>query len=178
MSQSIPLDTPLVFLDLDGVINDHTEHDNGYCGSLPWCVAQLNRILRQTGANIVISSTWRYLIPEAMTPSGFQCLLLSHGIDCRDRIVGMTCRDEELMPRGRQIRQWLDSNTNGSSPPYLVLDDLDLGIREFGHPFVQTDWKVGLTSADADAAIELLCRTLNGQRSSQREPIVTLAVEA
>jgi hypothetical protein len=39
-----------------------------------------------------------------------------------------------------------------------VVDDLDLGIREAGHPFVQTDGAVGLTVADAERLVELLGR--------------------
>lgn len=145
---------PLIFLDMDGVVNDHTQTESGFCGVLPRCAAQLNRILRATDAEIVISSAWRYMIPEAMNLKGFAYMLLTHGIDCKDRIIGLTCRDEELMPRGQQIRHWRCEN--GGARPYVVLDDLDLGITAAGHPFVLTDGKIGLTYRNADRAIAML----------------------
>lgn len=146
---------PLIFLDLDGVLNDHEEHDNGYCGTAGFCVRRLNDILRETGAEIVVSSAWRYLILSgSMTLKGFENLLLSHGVNCFGRVVGHTCSDEVAEPRGIQVRHWL--NENGGDRRYLVVDDLDLGITEQGHPFLRTDGKVGLTDADVERAIEIL----------------------
>jgi hypothetical protein len=40
----------LIFLDCDGVLNDHKQHANGYCGTTRRCVQNLNRILRATDA--------------------------------------------------------------------------------------------------------------------------------
>jgi hypothetical protein len=60
--------------------------------------------------------------------------------------------------RGIQVSEWLAINLDERAPrpPYVVIDDLDLGISGLGHPFVHTDGKVGLTDADADKAIALL----------------------
>lgn len=162
---------PLIFLDMDGVANDHKAHTNGYCGTKPECVAQLNRILRETDAKVVLSSAWRYLIHSgSMTLRGFVNLLLTHGVEIqtnekrpRSRLIGITCRDEDLSPRGQQIRHWL--NEHGGRRPYVVLDDggqnpdgswYDMGINDAGHPVVWTDGSVGLTAADADRAIGIL----------------------
>jgi hypothetical protein len=164
---------PLIFLDMDGVLNDKTQLESGFYGSKPECVAQFNRILRTTSAEIVLSSAWRYMIPEAMTLQGFTYLLLTHGVACRtkvelpafpdDLLIGTTCRDEDLSPRGQQIRHWL--NECGGRRPYVVLDDggqnpdgtwSDMGIADAGHPVVWTDGKVGMTAVDADRAIQIL----------------------
>lgn len=145
---------PLIFLDMDGCLNDHTQLESGFCGVKSECASRLNRILRETDAEIVLSSAWRYMVPDAMTLNGFQYLLQTHGVDCNDRLIGVTCRDEELMPRGQQIRQW--RNEHGGDRRYVVIDDLDLGISEAGHPFVQTDGAVGLTDADVERAIAIL----------------------
>lgn len=56
--------------------------------------------------------------------------------------------------RGRQIATWLEGH--GRPAAHVVLDDLDLGISDCGHPFVRTDGKVGLTDDDASLAIEFL----------------------
>jgi hypothetical protein len=151
---------PIIFLDLDGVLNDHQQRESGFCGiDLP-LATRFNRVLRETDAQIVLSSAWRYMIPEAMSLKGFTYLLQTHGVDCHERLIGVTCRDEEIEPRGQQIRHW--RLENGGERPYVVIDDLDLGITEAGHPFVQTDGKVGLTEADADRAIEILTGRAGG----------------
>lgn len=159
--------TPLVFLDVDGVLNDHTPQENGYCGIEPKLASRLNRVLRLSGAEIVVSSAWRYMMfDRQMTPRGFGNMLATHGIDAIDRIAGFTGRDTmipneagQLVPkpneRGELIAWWLKRHDRPERR-YVVIDDLDLGITEAGHPFVQTNGKIGLTVADADRAIEIL----------------------
>lgn len=150
----------VLFLDIDGVLNDHAKHANGYCGTKPECVAEMNRVLAATGCKIVISSAWRYMVLcGSMTLNGLEQLLLTHGLACNGRLIGFTRRDvsAEVSDRGAQIREWL--MLHGSDVErYAVVDDLDLGISECGHPFVQTDGARGLTEADADRLIELLGR--------------------
>jgi hypothetical protein len=90
----------------------------------------------------------------AMSLDGFEYLLRTHRIAARHRIIGMTCQDEHIDGRGMQIRHWL--NENGGIRRYVVLDDMDLGISEQGHPFVQTDGSRGLTAEDADKTIAIL----------------------
>jgi hypothetical protein len=163
--------TPLVFLDIDGVLNDHTPHENGYCGIEPRLATRFNRILRETSAEIVVSSAWRYMMFGGhMSFVGFANMLATHGLDVIDRVAGFTGRDTmipsdagQLIPkpneRGEQITRWLKrhpTNSRRQRRHYVVIDDLDLGITEAGHPFVQTDGKVGLTTTDAGKAIEIL----------------------
>lgn len=162
---------PLIFLDVDGVLNAHEFDPECGCGQIHReKVDRLNRILRATGARVVLSSAWRYLIHrDEMNLMGMEWLLRSHGL-LAGRLRGITRMDTKVArrdyngtpsswaitdERGEQIREWLAINT-AVEPPYVVIDDLDLGISEAGHPFVQTDGAVGLTDADADAAIEML----------------------
>lgn len=56
----------IIFLDIDGVLNsadhlDHTKHCNGYSDISPKKVKLLKKIVDRTGAEIVLSSTWRDL---------------------------------------------------------------------------------------------------------------------
>lgn len=162
---------PILFLDIDGVLNAHEFDAECLCGRIHReKVDRLNHVLRATGARVVLSSAWRYLVHRGeMNLKGMEWLLRSHGM-LANRLAGITRLDTmverptydgtpESWPltneRGEQIREWLAINT-AVEPPYLVIDDLDLGIRESGHPFVQTDGKVGLTEADADRAILML----------------------
>ena len=67
----------IIFLDFDGVLNtEHNQNMHMYHGK-PWkdkhgaffdpdAVAELKRIVEETGADIVIESSWKYLGLEAM----------------------------------------------------------------------------------------------------------------
>jgi hypothetical protein len=167
-----------VFLDIDGVLNGHEYAPECLCGQIHReKVGRLNRILRATGARVVLSSAWRYLVHRGeMNLMGMEWLLRSHGM-LAGRLAGITRMDTMIVrppyngspgswpltdERGRQISEWIvgEGWTHyGESGRHVVIDDLDLGIRAAGHPFVQTDGKVGLTEDDADRAIETLQTT-------------------
>ena len=142
---------PIIFLDLDGVLNDHKRLNNGYCGIKKENVDIFNYLLTEVpDAKIVISSAWRYMIcQDAMTLLGFEYLLLSHGVQCRKKIVGFTVRDERITERKNQILHWVESNHIDN---YVVLDDLDLQMENH----VQTNYSVGLSFNEVDKAIKML----------------------
>jgi hypothetical protein len=151
----------VLFLDIDGVLND--SHFNPAAESsslLGSAVTRLNQILRATGAKLVLSSSWRYLILDrAMTLQGFEYLLRTHGID-KGTLIGHTGPDDadDSQPgRAVQIRRWLQDNHNVTA--WAALDDhvLDLGDESWRH--VLTDGQVGLTDADAAAVIEILSKS-------------------
>lgn len=159
---------PILFLDIDGVLNGHQTicKDSQSTTLHGPQVKQLNRVLRETGANIILSSSWRYqIIAGKMTLAGMDLLLRSHGV-MAGRLVGHTRPDTMVVDsnsgalvfveneRGPQISDWLSDNDWWDG--YAVVDDLDLGISEIGHPFVKTDGTVGLTVEDADRLIDLL----------------------
>jgi hypothetical protein len=162
---------PMLFLDIDGVLNAHEKHPNGYRGIKPECVYRLNRIIAETGAMVVISSSWRYMLHgAAVTLAGFRYLLLIHGLSRDAVIIGFTERDEVVRGRGEQILEWIRPWLWPSRPRYVVLDDgsdsapgphetrtLTESLTKFhaGH-LVLTDGSVGLTDADADRAIAIL----------------------
>ena len=86
---------------------------------------------------------------DAMTLLGFEYLLLSHGVQCRKKIVGFTVRDERITERKNQILHWVESNHIDN---YVVLDDLDLQMENH----VQTNYSVGLSFNEVDKAIKML----------------------
>lgn len=87
----------ILLLDIDGCLNKMIPHPNGYFGTDKDNVETFNHFLGLwPDLKIVISSSWRYLIqPHLMTLQGFESLLLTHGVDCKNRIVGRTPLDEE-----------------------------------------------------------------------------------
>lgn len=159
----------VLFLDIDGTLNDHTRMSNQYCGIKRTCVDNLNRILDTLpDLKIVISSAWRYMIlREIMTIKGFEMLLLTHGIKCFDKVIGYTEADgpledephhhnephkwSEMAIRGRgtQITNWVTQNNVDT---FIALDDLHINIPE--HYLVNSD--TGLTDEDADNIISRL----------------------
>ena len=144
---------PVVFLDIDGVLNDHTAHPkNKYCTIDKAMAERFNGLLEATDAEFVVSSAWRYLVLSgSMTLEGFRNLLYSHWVDA-SRLVGVTRADvsSDRTDRGRQIIEWL-GGLRGR--PHLVIDDMDLGVTACHLNLFRTDGKVGLTDGDAELAI-------------------------
>ena len=148
-------DTPLIFLDIDGVLNGHQFDKKSQSNLIDIeSVGWLNRIILHTDAKIVLSSAWRYMVlGGAMTLQGFEYMLRTHGVHCVDRLIGHTCSDEEIGERGGQITHW--RYANGHKGRYAVIDDMDLNISGV-HPFVRTDGEVGLTFRDMRLAVGIL----------------------
>lgn len=152
-------DNSLIFLDIDGVLNTHDYLDDRVmCGTFHHDkVDLLNKVLLETDAKVVLSSAWRYLVHRGdMALSGIDWLLRSHGI-YKERLIGITRKDKMIQDysdvkntwpitneRGQQIADWLKENPQYNGR-YVVVDDLDLGITESGHPFVHTNGQIGLT---------------------------------
>jgi hypothetical protein len=167
-----------VFLDIDGVLNDHPRTIEGH--AIPQInhimVNNLNTILEMTDARVVITSAWRYQFYRGdMTLNGFCYMLESHGI-IRNRIIGVTKKDSvdynfewdsdkktdyekrSKTERAKQVREFISSDTakRFGIDRYVVIDDLDLGFTEAKLPFVMTDPRLGLTYADAMACVAIL----------------------
>jgi hypothetical protein len=160
----------LIFLDIDGVLNDRTiDPASGSCTLLPRCVASFNRLLGATDAKVVISSAWRYMVLKgAMTQRGFAHMLRTHGVsrEIEERLAGCTCSDEEAPTRGGQIAHYLGGRadlcrrfqTHPAAFSLVVLDDCPAGMdfAPFADRVVRTDPAVGLTDALAARAAVML----------------------
>ena len=161
----------LLFLDLDGVANDHVPLPSGYCGVLGQGRDALNHILAAVpDAQIVISSAWRYAcINRWMTLKGFEFLLMTHGVCCRDRLLDHTAGDPQEFHEADHnppfnVDQWKEAGLRWRAAQiresvalhvpltWVVLDDLPLEIETL----VQTDPAVGLTMEQAEVAVAIL----------------------
>ena len=93
----------IIFLDVDGVLNNlsYVMHliDNcrvrggGYHILDPLCVKRLNKVLKETDANIVISSTWREMYEQDELSEYFE----RQGVECKGRIVGYTTKKRKKL---------------------------------------------------------------------------------
>ena len=162
---AVKIPKPVVFLDIDGVLNPHNYEGGGVQSNIILLehVRVLNKIIIGADAEIVLSSAWRYMIPKAMTLKGFEYLLRSHGVAAKDRLIGYTRRDEKIATRGCQIDDWLIKH---GYRRYVVIDDggrdpdtgawCDLGITRACHPVVWVDGAKGLQEYHVDFALGIL----------------------
>ena len=145
----------LLFLDIDGVLNSQTwggQHERWFEILDPEAVAQLRRVVDALpDLRIVVSSAWR--IGRSLTD--LRAHLVKCGMDpaIESRIIDRTPSLPGQRIRGDEIRTWLGYCTGYQS--FAIVDDgADMG--ELAPRLVQTDWRFGLTTADADRLIALL----------------------
>lgn len=153
---------PVVFLDIDGVVNHHTLYAERQArGDAsdettwidPACVARVQAVCDRTGAAIVISSSWREIIGVPATVAA----LRHHGLMAD--VAGSTPTEREVhgplafgRTRWAEIRAWLDAHTEVTR--FVVLDDAaDSTPAEV---YVHTDIAVGITDADVERAVAIL----------------------
>lgn len=157
----------VLFLDFDGVLNTCWWERKipidkyGYAFD-PNAVANLAKIIVETGAAIVVSSTWKFMGLSEMQEMWEERSLPGKIID----ITPNTVSDEvllyadlehmELTPiRGMEIKEWLDSKGKKVSR-YAILDDMDSMLHEQKDHLVLTNPTVGITESDAFKAISIL----------------------
>lgn len=161
----------IIFLDIDGVMNSVescTNHNRPHrYFDLPCqpMIDNLNYIIDQTGARIVVSSTWRKLFGR----HGMDYLLYLVGV--RPEVVDGITPQVLSGYRGQEIRLWLEKH--GEVTHFVILDD-DSDMVPFMDRFVHTDRQVGLTRANAEQAIKILNTDWEGLPNAEtsKEPFV------
>lgn len=144
----------LVFLDIDGVLNDEYQpmvdaYVNGqYHGFYsPVFVDRLNEITSKTGAEIVVSSTWRL----GLSIDDLKSLCHNMGIQCK--VVGATPSMFKCK-RGDEIEQYIKHNPVDK---YVILDDdTDMKFSQKLFHFVYINGYLGLQQPNVKRAIKIL----------------------
>ena len=153
-----------VFLDIDGVLNseqyylEKPQHKRwkefkgkldkhiawGVCNIDPKAVKLLNKLVAETNAKIVVSSSWRgdYALQTVFSLAGII-----------EPIYGETPRSEHRW-RGAEIETWLKERQEPYK--YVILDDDNDMLDTQRNNFIHTDWKVGLTEENVNEAIKIL----------------------
>lgn len=168
----------VIFLDVDGVLNsimteERADHQTmmptdgpGFIGMGKEFVDRLNDVIRETGAVVCVSSTWRI----GQTVESIQRVLHAFGVSCE--VIGMT-KDLRRRPsgwdpygpwsaiptRGDEIDEWLEDN--GPVAGFAVIDDsTDAGMGKWsGKRYVQT--YDGMTPEDAQELMRMLMLPLD-----------------
>ena len=164
--------TKIIFLDIDGVLNTERWHDRcveagaAYADNFgyefdPEAVEGLRRIVDETRADIVISSSWKFWGLSTMQKLWASRDLPGKVIDVTpnnvsDEMLLSIDLDMMMLPAGKgsEIKEWL--TTNGNPDSYAILDDMDDMLPEQQSRFVQIDPSVGITREDADRVITIL----------------------
>lgn len=155
--------TKVLFLDVDGVLNSARTWKTRVEGMAAEHVALVAHILRETGASVVVSSTWRTFPGWNDGASQFHKTLAKHGADgalILSRVIGRTVDGWEMqlpktdgrLLRGTEIQHWLDAR---QVECFVILDD-DGDMGPLTTRLVQTTFDDGLTPELADRAIEML----------------------
>lgn len=147
----------IIFLDIDGVLNkglvaSNSEEDDISRGEIygfmnKSLINNLNKLTQETGAKIVISSSWR-----CETLEENKSLLEAFGIEAE--CVGSTPRLSGAgICRGNEIAAWIYSHQDliechyWEFKEYIILDDdSDMLLCQANH-FIQTDPWCGLSEA-------------------------------
>ena len=140
---------------------DQLKDDYGYTFD-PTAVANLAEIIERTGADIVISSSWKY--------SGLSTLLdMWSDRALPGRVIDITPDTESdnfllnadleniefLSCKGYEIKEWLSAHGKNVSR-YAILDDEQEMLPEQQSHFVRTNPAVGITEEATEKAITIL----------------------
>ena len=179
----------VIFLDFDGVINSHewyqTRMDRVDIEEIraqyPFyeldldLIENLNFIISETGAKVVISSSWRTgrsieILQDILDKVGFKGEVIDKTVN-----LGSSKNYGYNIPRGCEIDHWLLSKgfyrnyiskdrqrkqlEKSEIKNYVILDDTaDMLLQQKEH-FVNTSWKDGLTIDLARKAVRILNST-------------------
>jgi hypothetical protein len=144
----------VLFLDFDGVLNsDAFLHPKGikvrFADELdPKAIERLNQIVKRTGCDVVISSSWRY----GHTKEELEKILKECGYTGTICDVTPLCWDGAT--RGREIQIWIASQTE--KPKHICILDDYADMDHLADKLVRTTWAHGLQ----DVHIELCVKKL------------------
>lgn len=133
----------VIFVDVDGVLNNFNLLSRyGFDYIDDGCVSLLAQVVRATGSEIVLSSSWRLkdsdfsLVKAALKRRGMEIR------DCTPWLKGQA--------RANEIQKWINDHPEASK--YAILDDdEDAGFGMEG--FFQTDPEIGLTGEIAEKMV-------------------------
>jgi hypothetical protein len=141
----------VIFLDIDGVLAPIRQWDR-YGDLDPACIRVLNDIVARVGADIVVSSTWRY----GKTVAELQAILEAQGF--AGRVVDVTPTGAPGSGRGDEIAAWLANHEVGG---YVIIDDHG-DVGELRTHLVLTQPADGLRPAHVSQVIAMLARPISG----------------
>ena len=163
----------ILFLDIDGVLNhdiwfkspEYKNHPESWRVSMfdPACVARVNKILKETNAKLVVSSSWRDMsdladifkgigLPTEFDVTPYSDVIYPDAFPIDDFFSEET---DIRYWRGSEIQWYLDHNVT-EDYTYCILDDDHDMLPEQLDYFVSTSNPYGLTDKLMNKAIDIL----------------------
>lgn len=151
----------IIFLDIDGVLNDEKWERICREESLtsdkvdetridPAKIGLINQLVVRTNAKIVISSSWRQT---------FGLLVCSQMLKRRGLIADIVDVTPTLINkcRGDEIQVWLQNNEALNVTNFVILDDSS-EMNNVSQHLIKTDPRFGLTQEHVERALRMLMR--------------------
>lgn len=159
----------VIFLDIDGVLNVYPQGRDRF-GSIfhQHFVDNLKKIIDETGAKIVVSSTWRFaglkIMQEMWDERSLPGEVIGITRDCNQLVGEGKFEFFDHVERGHEIQEWLEDHPEIER--YVILDDDNDMLENQRGNFVRTanninhpdcvDIGYGLTAICAERAIRIL----------------------
>ena len=119
-------------------------------------IANLNRIVEETGCKVVLSSSWRSSIESENIFTQNLLKLKGFKYEFYDVTPRLWFSDFSIR-RGEEIKFWLDKESEKHDiESFVILDDDSDMLPEQMNNFIHVDGQVGLTDRDVLTAIEIL----------------------
>ena len=133
----------VIFLDIDGVLNTNSDKEISNDK-----LKLLSELVSKTGAEIVLSSSWRnwWNHPKTNIPGSF---ITKWKKQFLDNNLSITLTTELECPKNLSIEKFIIRH---DVKCFIVLDDEPIDISNL----VQTNGNVGLTQSDCQKAVHLL----------------------
>ena len=119
-------------------------------------IANLNRIIEETGCKVVLSSSWRSSIESENIFTQNLLKLKGFKYEFYDVTPRLWFSDFSIR-RGEEIKFWLDKESEKHEiESFVILDDDSDMLPEQMNNFIHVDGQVGLTDRDVLTAIKIL----------------------
>lgn len=152
------MNSSIIFLDFDGVLNTEQYQARLAVDGKPnkdvWgplfdsrAVGNLRKIIESTGAEIVISSSWRYIHRLGSLRMMWEVRELPGEI-----LDTLPC-GATYISRGEDIECWLNQH---GRPNYVIIDDLNDFYPSQHDRYVEINPIIGITESDVERVIEIL----------------------
>ena len=119
-------------------------------------IANLNKIVEETGCKVVLSSSWRSSSESENVFTQYILKLKGFKYELYD-VTPRLWHKEFGTQRGEEIQLWLDKESEKNEiESYVILDDDFDMLPEQMNNFIHIDGQVGLTDKDVCKAIKIL----------------------
>lgn len=152
----------IIFLDIDGVLNNHKyltinrfikdEECNDIDESK---VLLLKSIVKKTNAKLVLSSSWKRMFDEQLSPRTESAakiinILSKNGLFLLDKTADLNKK------KGDEIRKWLAEHQDSVDRFVILDDDLNSNWGELTPYLIKTSYYIGLTEVLVNCAVQKL----------------------